>query len=149
MSSLAKLYDLSSVICTVAGVIVAGFAEEGGIDAQPMADRGEWTTGATGESVFSRSNNKDWTIEITCLETSKTYKQLAALMQAQDLAMDGFTLVPLPFLMIDQVNGDRIGAAGIVFLTSPGMNKAKKVGERVFKLGVPSPLVSFGTSNAN
>ena len=82
------------------------------------------------------------------LETSKAYRDVAAQMLLQ--INTPFTLLPLPFLMRDLINGDTVASVGAVFLTRPTMAKTRRVGERVFSIYLPGGAAGsfYGLNNA-
>jgi hypothetical protein len=142
-----KTYDLASVYLIIGGYRIGGYGEEGGIEFEYGADIGETKVGADGQATFSRNNNDSMIVTITVMETSKSYKDLAALMQAQ---IDAETIEALAFLMEDEINGDKIRAAYATFLTRPTPNKGRTVGERAFKVFLPNAATEaqFGANIA-
>ena len=135
MGTPIKTYKLSNVYLLLGGYRIGGFGESGGVEFEYGADLGEATVGADGQTTFSYSNDNTMTATITVMETSKSYKDLAALMQAQ-VAQE--VISRLEFLMNDEVNGDKISDKYATFVTRPTPNKAKKAGERVFKILLPN-----------
>ena len=65
MSGILKTYDLSAVKLAIGGILLGGYAEDGGIEVEPAAPVGEFSSGADGEAVFSRSNNDAVFVTIT------------------------------------------------------------------------------------
>ena len=147
MSQIMKTYDLSKVRCIVGTFVIGGFAADGGVEIEQAADIGEVTTGATGETVFSANNDKTLFVNITVLETSKSYRNLAALMKLQEARIG--PILPLPFLLVDAINGDTISSAYATFVARPGLAKGKTVGERVFRLALPGAAATaiYGALN--
>lgn len=147
MPTSIKTYDLASVYLLVGGYRLGGFGEEGGIEFEYGADIGETKVGADGQATFSRNNNDSMTATITLMETSKSYRDLAALMQAQ---IDAETIEALSFRMEDEINGDKVSARYATFLTRPTPNKGRAAGERQFKIFLPNAAAEakFGASIA-
>ncbi len=147
MSAILHSYSLMDVFLTVKGIPITGYAVDEGVVIEPSADIVEITTGATGLDVASRINNFGATMTITVLEAARSYRDLAALMKEQELAVGAF--LPLPVQMIDTVNGDKINASHGVFVTRPEMSKRRTVGTRVFGLYLPNAMrtAEFGTLN--
>lgn len=138
MSSSLHTYDLRAVHLTVAGIPISGYGPDEGVVITPHGDIGEITVGATGLTVFSRSNDFDATMTVTVLESSKSYTALAGLMKAQGLIPGA--IVPLPILMLDIINGDTLFAAYGVFTKYPEMSKRRSVSTRVFELHIPDGM---------
>ena len=146
MGQIMKTYDLSKVILVVGTFKVGGYGEDGGIEIEQAADIGEVTVGADGESVFSRNNNRLLYVNVTVLETSAAYKNLAAAMKIQEALP---IIIPMPFLMQDLINGDSVQNAYCTFVQRPGMAKGRKVGTRTFRLALPgaSSTALYGILN--
>lgn len=126
-----KTYDLSTVQLAIGGFPISGYGQDGAISIAPAADIGEVSTGADGESTFSRSNNKDGVATITVKESSRGYRHLAALLKAQEAAV---TIAPQPFFLIDPQNGDKISTPWSVFIQRPTVDKNRTASDRVFVL---------------
>ena len=148
MGLLAKNYDLAKVILTVGGIPLGGYADDGGIDIAPLAPIHEVSVGADGLTVASRMNNDDALATITFLESSNGYFALAGLMKIQELNPTP-VLIPLPFFMIDPINGDVISSAFTIFVDRPTVGKGRTVGERVFTLHLPGAGITavYGALN--
>lgn len=145
MGSPLKTYDLNKVVCFVGVIGLSGYGENGAIDTEWIEDIGEITTGADGEQVFSRSNNRGMRVTITVMETSRIYRDLYADLSAQGV----LTSIPVGlFSLVDLINGDSITSEYYVYTKRPNIVKGKKVGERVFELFLPDPVVSMGLLNA-
>jgi len=146
MGSPLKTYDLKRVTCFVNVNLLSGYGESGAISAEWVEDIGEITTGADGEQVFSRSNNRGMRVSITLMETSRSYRDLYTELVAQGI----LNQVPIGiFSLLDLINGDSITSEYFVFTKRPTVAKGKKAGERVFEIFLPDPLVTMGTLNAS
>ena len=64
---------------------------------------GEFSSGADGEAVFSRSNNDAVFVTVTVMETSAGYRHLAQLAATQKAAVG--RIPPLPFSFSDPSMG--------------------------------------------
>lgn len=146
MSLVPKNYDLSTVQLVVGGVLVSGYAEDGGIEFENAAPIAEVTTGADGLTVRSRTSNDDLVCRITVSEASRAYNLLAGLMQVQAAAP---VLTPLPFLLVDPQNGDTVSAPYAIFTERPVPSKGSRVGDRTFVLHLPGAAGTavFGALN--
>ena len=82
MSGILKTYDLSAVKLAIGGILLGGYAEgvAGLALGRPV---GEFSSGADGEAVFSRSNNDAVFVTVTVMETSAGYRHLAQLAATQ------------------------------------------------------------------
>ncbi len=147
MSAILHSYSLMDVFLTVGGIPISGYGADEGVVIEPSADIVEITTGATGLDVASRINNFGATMQITVLEAARSYRDLGALMKAQELEVGA--ILPLAVQMIDIVNGDKISASHGVFLSRPEMSKRSRVGTRVFGLYLPNGMrnAEFGVLN--
>lgn len=145
MGKPVKTYDLKSVYLLVGGYRIGGFGEEGAIAFEYGADLVEPTVSADGQGTVSRSNDDSMTATVTVMETSKSYKDLAALLIAQQAQSP---ITRLEFMMKDEINGDKVSGRYAVFLNRPTPNKGKKVGEREFKLWLSNSgeTAEFGAS---
>lgn len=135
MGKPVKTYDLKAVYLLVGGYRIGGFGEQGAVSFEYGSNLVETTISADGQGTVSRSNDDSMTATITVMETSKSYKDLAALMVAQQAQSP---ITRLEFLMKDDINGDKVSARHAVFTMRPKPNKAKKVGEREFELWLPN-----------
>jgi hypothetical protein len=142
-----KTYDLNAVYLLIGGYQIGGYGADGGIEVEWTSPIGEMTIGADGLGTFSRNNDASASVTITVMETSRSYRDLATLMQAQDAEE---SISALGFLLRDEVNGDEIAEEYPVFTDRPGVSKTKKAGERVFKLNLPSAALNtkFGSAIA-
>lgn len=147
MGLIAKTYDLSAVICTVGLVVVGGYAEDGGLEFEQSADVFDVSVGATGLTTASKINNTDMIVTITVMESSAAYLGLGAALKLQENTP--FVVVPIPFFMRDNINGDQIATATAFFLTRPNMSKGRLAGERQFKLHLPGAAIGalYGIQN--
>lgn len=148
MSAIGKLHDLKSTFCIIGGIqIGGGYGADGGIVIEQSAPIGEITHGADGETVFSRNNNNDMSAVITVLTTSRAYRDLGLLMKTQELTP--FVLLPLPFLLRDQTNGDQVSAATCIFVERPNVEKGRTVSEATFRVHLPNASIGalYGINN--
>ena len=141
MSGILKTYDLSAVKLAIGGILLGGYAEGGGIEVAPAAPVGEFSSGADGEAVFSRSNNDAVFVTVTVMETSAGYRHLAQLAATQKAAVG--RIPPLPFSFSDPINGTYITGAYCAFMEHTTVSKGATAGERVFRLVVPGVLKTW------
>lgn len=137
MGKPVKTYDLTKVFLIVGGYRIGGFGESGGIEIEWSSGVAEPTVGADGEAAISRTNDNSAKVTITVMETSKSYRDLAELYQAQK-GQDA--VQRLEFLCEDTISGDKVTDQFAVFTAMPGISKARKVGERKFELFLPNAL---------
>jgi hypothetical protein len=136
----AKSYNFSDVVCTVAGLRIGGFGEDGGIEVEFNGDLSSMKQGADGEPTVSLLPIPTATATIKLMETSASNTVLQGLLVAQRAAPAGFAL---PFALVDPGTGEGLLGGQCVFLNFPGISKGKEAGEREWKLGIPKPVVSF------
>ena len=146
---MARVYDLKTVICTVAGVPVNGYGETDAIGAEWASELTSRKKCADGPVVHSRTNDRELIVTLTLMQTSKAIPLLMGLLEAQhgdNLGIAPPILLPYPFMMIDPSTGDTI--AGIaVFINRPAPSKGKEIGEVEFMLSLDSPKYNFGVAN--
>jgi len=130
-----KTYDLTETSLTINGQPVTGFGENAAISFEFHAQLVEPTVGADGLVVMSRTNDNLVTCKITVLESSPAVGMLMGLQVAQR-ALPAFT--PYPFLFIDPLSGDEFADLYAVFMDRPSVAKTRKVGERIFSIGLPN-----------
>lgn len=130
-----KTYDLRAVALIVGGIEISGYGEDGAIEFEHVSPIAEHAAGADGSVVVSRNNDGRMIARITLLETSKSYRDLAGLLTAQNAQP---AILPHNFIMIDAVNGDRVSDQFAAFLSRPAPSKGKAVGSRVFELLLPN-----------
>jgi uncharacterized protein YkvS len=128
-------YDFKQVILTVANLRVGGFDEEGGVAFEMAADIGESSVGLGGEVVWSRSNDERVFVDITLMESSRSYRDLDALLKLQQ---EQNPILPLPFVMRDNISGETVTSEYAIFVTRPAPNKNRQSGTRVFRLLLPN-----------
>jgi hypothetical protein len=148
MSATARTYDLNQVQLMIGGVVLGGYGADGGIEIAPTSDLYEVTTGADGLTVASRLNDNDAVATLTLSERSTGYAALMALVKVQQLAATP-VLVPLPFLLLDPINGDQVSAAQTIFLSLPTISKSRTAGDRVLTMHLPNGMSNaiFGVLN--
>lgn len=128
-------YDFKAVTTTIGGILIGGFSEDGGISYEMAADIGESAVGLGGEVVFSRYNDLRVFVDISVMETSRSYKalmDLLTLQQAQPI------IAPLPFVSRDNISGETVTSDYAIFQTRPTPTKNRQAGVRTFRLLLPN-----------
>ena len=141
--------NLSNVILTVGfGLISGGFGSTDAITVENEEEAVTMVFGGTGHAVANYNNVDALKVSITLMQTSLAYTIMSATMEAQFLAARApGPIVPLPFMMVDNNNGDTIAALRTVFTERPVMTKAKGVTEAVFVLSLTGVTQIRGTLN--
>lgn len=138
MSKILKSYGIAGSTVILGGFDLGGYGEDGGLEYEFASDIGEMTVGSLGDTVFSHNFNDLVFVNITVLESTKTYRDLFGLMNAQLLLMrQGLPILPLNWYHLDAFNGDLVKCPYPTFVQRPGPSKKKKVSERVFRLALP------------
>lgn len=139
-----KTYDLKVVSLIIGTETITGYGEDGGMEIEPNSDIAEASPGADGEYTLSRTNDKGHTATVVVRETSRGYRILTELMQAQEqeLKIAGYT-----FAMQDPISGERVTEDQAAFLTRPTIAKNREAGEREFTLLLPDPTILGGVLN--
>ena len=134
-----KTYNIAGNTVILQGYDLGGYGEDGGLEYEFAEDIGEMTVGALGDSVFSFNYNDLMYVNITVLETTKTYRDLFTLMSVQMEALrNGLPITPLSYYHADASNGDVVKSAFAVFVQRPAPSKSRTVSERVFRLALPN-----------
>lgn len=147
----ARNYSLADVICTVgpaAGVPpidLSGYGSGGALDFEVVEDPYEATVGLDGAVAFSENLNEIVVVTITVLETTKAYRKLGRMAQAQREAAG---LAGAPFFMADPNNGDEVSDDKAVFTSIPGPSKSGTAEDREFALTLPHarPEILYGSA---
>lgn len=135
MGAPLKTYDLSLVFCTIGGHRVGGYADAGSINLEMAEAVTTTSVGADGEVTASRNNNKVVFANITLRENAKSVRRLFELYAVQAAQP---SILPLPFLLRDILNGDEIRDRFAVFEQIPPPSKGKTAGDRVFRVMLPN-----------
>lgn len=142
---MARTHDLSQVVLSIGGIVVGGYAGDGGIEYENGADVWSKKVGAMGDAVYSKIGDKSLDGAITVLQSSLAYRQLAALQQAQERALG--KIAPLPFIMYDAITGTKVTSIDCVFMARPLPSMMVEEGDIEFKFSLPKPVVEHGTLN--
>lgn len=142
---MARTHDLSQLILSIGGIVVGGFAGDGGIEFENGADVWTKKVGAMGDVVYSKTGDKSLDGTITVLQSSFVYRQLAALQQAQERALG--RIAPLPFIMFDPISGTKVTSIDCVFMARPLASMMVEEGDIEFKISLPRPVIEHGPSN--
>ena len=139
----SKSYDFSSVVLTVSGLRIGGFAEDGGVTIAFDGDIASAKRGADGEATISKLPMPIAQLTITLMETSTSNGTLEGLLAAQRLLPTGFVL---PIAMIDPSTGETFLAGQAAFSNMPEIGKAKEAGTREWRLLVPNAAVAYASA---
>ncbi len=132
--SRTKTYDPSAIILIINGLRIEGGGETAFVDFEAASPRASDAVSVTGEVTVNRNADRRVYATITVMQTSVACRLLDQIMRAQ-AALPSY--VPMPFLMIDPVNGDEIASTEAVFIESALPSQGKTAGERTFKLLLP------------
>lgn len=139
-------YNLKLVTFVLGLTDFSAYGAEGGLKFEPLGERAIPTVSATGQAVVSITNNFAGTCTVTVGEWTREYRDLAALMQAQEEEVESGPITELDLLMYDPINGDRISDPWVAFLNHPTPDKVLEAGEREFMLFLPN---CFRRSNSS
>lgn len=129
-----KTYDFKAVALILGGFTITAFGEDGGVEIEPDADVAEFSVGADGQVTISRSNNKAMVATITVRESGNGYRILGELLEAQEAQTP---IAALPFIMQDEITGERVSDESAVFIGRPTIAKNATVGDREFRILLP------------
>lgn len=139
-----KTHDLAACILTVDGARIEGFGPDEVIEFEWLSPLGEAQVGADGQRTFSRSNDKGAAMTVTLMETSLSYKTLAARQQAQELE------TPIGRCVVfyrNLISGDEFTEEYATFEARPAMSVGKNAGTRSFRIVLPNAgrLIKYGS----
>jgi len=150
MAGKTKTYNLAAIQFSVGGRKIGGFGADGGVTVTWNADLAEVVIGALGDAVANVSNDRGALVEVTVLESSKGYKDLAELQKAQLAELqDGGTYGRMEVRMNNPINGDTLRDQYGIFLNRPEMAMGKTAGERVFRIACPNAGANLDMGTAN
>lgn len=146
MSAPLKTYDFALVLLIIGGFEISGYGDDGGIDYEYPSASNEHGVGADGHVTVSRTNDNRMIAHVTVKESSKSYRDLAALERIQRAQP---TILPLPFIMRCLTTGDEVSDQYAAFLQIPTPSKGKNATDRVFDILLPNGKANakFGTAN--
>lgn len=133
-----KTYNIAGNTVIIGGYDLGGYGEDGGLEYEFAEDIGEMTVGALGDAAFSYNYNDLVFVNVTVMETTRTYRDLYTLLAAQLTALrQGLPITPLNYFHQDANNGDLVTSAYAAFIQRPGPTKQRTVSERTFRLALP------------
>jgi len=126
-----KDYDPKQVVLSLGGVAVEGYADGTFITAQRNNQTFNLVSGASGETVRAKSNDKTGTLEITLLQSSATNDWLSGKM----LADEGPTNAgKFSVAMIDKNGTTVVSAVEGWVQQPPAVEYGKELGERTWTI---------------
>lgn len=142
-------HNLALVQFSVGGRKIGGFGTEGGLTITWGSDLFDVQVGADGQAVASVTNDQSAIVEVTVMESSKGYRDLAELLKKQLGEARVGALGRMEVRMKDPINGDKVSEQYGVFLNRPEISKAKVAGERVFRIFCANAgdTLDMGTGN--
>jgi hypothetical protein len=146
---MARVYDLRTVVCTIAGVALNGYGEDDAISFEWTEEIASRKASGDGQITYSRLNNRELVATVTLMATSKVIPLLMAAIEAQHGDNTGIPiplLAPMPFLLTDPILGDLVSGE-CVFITRPAPSKSREVSEIEFQVSLPSPKIGLGAAN--
>ena len=148
---LAKEYVLAANTFIFGPLNLSGWGDEGAVEYAPTTeDDAEIVTGNDGGSVLNWSMDSGVIATLSVRETSRTYRELGALLQAQRLLISqGQPSVPMPWTHIDGFNGDELSVPDARIISGPGLTKTNRFSNRPFKIFLPNAKLAmkYGTLN--
>lgn len=131
-----KTYDFKHVRLVIGTRTITGFGEDGGVEVEPNSDVAEFSVGADGEVTVSVSNDKSMIATITVRESSRGYRELGELLTTQEQL--GGRIPGYVFNLFDEISGEKVTDGSAVFLGRPTVSKNKTVGDREFRVLLPT-----------
>ncbi len=118
-------FDAAQHLFSFSGILIAnGFGPDSFLKITRASDTFSYTSGASGEGAYSKSNDKSGTVELTLLASSQANDQLAAVAELDELS--GVGTAPL---FIKEANGTmRAHAQNARIMKQPDIERGKEIG---------------------
>lgn len=143
-----KTYDARKVVVTLAGIVLpGGFAEDDGIKIAPVEPE-KWTSivGQDGKTARSKSNNNNFRVILSLMQTSDTNDILSRLF-IQDNNNPGFATGVGAFQMAD-LNGTTLARGPSAWIVGwPEIPRGKTVKTNSWTLEVADGYIFVGGGN--
>lgn len=118
---MARMYNPKEVICSVAGVIVEGFAEGTFLEVTTTEDMHTYSGGSDGNGTFNRNPNQSGTIKFTLQHNAKSVNILSLL--------GGLNSMPIPIIILDNnEGGQKVLGIDCLLQKQIDVARAKEVG---------------------
>lgn len=129
------VYDFDQVSCVMAGLpIEGGYAEDSGIEIEPMSPDFNTVVGADGDVTRSKTNDRRATVRITLMQTSESNALLSTLNNIDKNAPNGAGVGPM---LIKDNQGTSLYAGEKSWIAKPPTVAFTKKGEaRVWEFEV-------------
>lgn len=136
MSGVFNSWDLKEVYLVVGGERIGGFGDDDAIQIEPNADAVTMTTGADGETVGSRTNDRSHVVTLSLMQTSQGYRDL----YAQFVEQQGEQRISRrAFRLYDANTGFVCRSDHAIFLNNAIPTFSKEAGSIEIRIGLPSP----------
>ena len=138
-------YSFEATKLNVGGLDITGYGESMGIALAWETDALVPSTGIDGEVTYSLISNKNALMTVTVMNTSKGYRDLAALQRAQETQVKaGISLNIMTVMYVDPFIGDTITSAKGRLLNRPNLSKGAVAGEVEFRIHIANPIRTNG-----
>lgn len=132
-----RSYSFKAVQLVVDGNLISGLGE-GGVSFEVLSDVSETEAGLDGETVSSFIRDERILATITLQQQSRANALLWASYRVQKEAVEnGVERPPMPFLLVDPINGDTIADAKAVFEGVPAPSKDRQAGMNEWRILLP------------
>lgn len=139
MSSL-KTFDPKDVVITFGAGILTGFADGTFITVERDEDTFSSSTGADGEPLRVKSNNKMTTVTLTLQQSSDSNTFLSAVAQLDERSNQG--VVPMA---VKEINGDTLVTGGRAYIVKPAtIEYSKEASTRAWSIKIAEGEVFVG-----
>lgn len=147
-----QIYNLNANTFIFGPLNISGFGDDGAVEYTFLSeDDFEIIVGYDGATVANAIQNYAGIAEIKVKETSRTYRELGALLQIQRLAARNGQPIPrYNWRHSDSINGDGLNDGGCLIVGGPGLTKTNRFSVRPFKILLPNAksLITYGANNA-
>lgn len=137
MSNVLGQNNLARVVCTLNGISISGFGNNGSIVFEHPTQKLTYTVGGDGLTALNVMNDDTMLARVTLLATSVAVRQLDELAKIQTAGATTVGVVAHVFQYTDPSNGDFVTARQAVILDTPPPSPGREVQDREFLILLP------------
>lgn len=127
--------SLRAVLLTLGVHSIGGASTSGFVEVDEATNDADYIAGRLGHVIINENVNDILLLKIHVLGSTRDYRILAELMQAQ---FSSFRTVDYPLMMKDLNNGDELFDPHASFLKRPSMSKDGQNHDKTFELVLPN-----------
>lgn len=128
-------HDFQQIVCNIDGVIITGWAPDGGVTFEMGGDILEHEIGADGGVHLNRTNDKRVIATLSLAQNTEGCAYLGSLLNLQELTPGPIRTVS--FFLRNFVSGEVVKSPDATFITRPAPNQESSKTGREFALLLP------------